>query len=431
LILLAVFLFLLSGVLQTFHALNQIPSGPSKKDFFAPSEQHAQVSDIQNGGETNNNHDAFEESYKQIPDWMKQYFRWHQEQRELLRKENSEAVSSMRFLLMECWSWNSVCGGTADRLRSIPFMIMVAHRTQRLLLIKWSRPAELEEFLLPPRGGLDWRVPSWLIPHLANRSSYHAATRIERLVTIASLQNETVITTRLQSHDHGSAYYNDHRQQDEPILRDVYKHIWNVVFTPVPRIVALIQEQLQALHLMPGEYAAAHVRALYLEVDRKPEQLQSWAENAVNCASMLRPGGPIFFASDSYYATEMALKYGKTKGLNTVVARSHNNNNAKPLHLDKTERNSQVKASDFYDTFVDLYLLGMSRCLTYNIGGYGKWGLLLGYNSSCGMRHQKGYGFKRDGLAACHWESTAAGFGATHQQKNSIQLESLFTVPMD
>jgi hypothetical protein len=372
-----------------------------------------------------------------IPQWMKEYFKWHKEQRYLLRGDNLQAAPSMRFLLMECWPWNPICGGTADRLRSIPFMILVAHQTERLLLIKWGRPAELEEFLLPPKGGLDWRVPPWLLPRLANQSRFHAATRVEKLVQIASMTNETVITTRLQSHDHGAEYYNAHRrrQQDdeeteEPLLRDVYRSVWQKVFTPTTPIAKLIQQQLKSLHLMPGEYAATHVRALYLEVARKPEQLQRFAENAVNCASMLRPGGPIYFASDSKYATQMALAYGKTIGSHVVVARTTGSlsNNKEPLHLDKTNGSSN-EPSDFYDTFVDLYLLGMSRCLTYNIGGFGKWGLLLGYNSSCGMRHQTGYGFKKDGLAKCHWEVAPIQATETGGFRNNVQAPPLLLPP--
>lgn len=388
-----------------------------------------------------------------LPSWIQEYFQWHKQQRALLQEENKKALSSTRFLLMECWNWNSVCGGTADRLRSVPFMLLVAHRTQRLLLIHWERPFPLEEFLLPPQDGLDWRVPSWLIPHLANQSNFHAATHVDKLIQIASLKNETVITTRLQSHDHGAEYYNTHRRipHKEPMLRDVYQQIWSMIFTPTPHIAALIKDELKSLGLIPGEYAAAHVRALYLEVDRKPDQLRLWAENAVNCASMLRPGGPIYFASDSTYATQMAVTYGKTiaaqqkdlssEGINmgSVVVARNLGTSPGPLHLDKPFDNSQtiLQPSDFYDTFVDLYLLGMSRCLTYNIGGYGKWGLLLGYNSSCGMRHQKGYGFKRDGLAKCHWEAGRGMLQQTTTRKQDFDVDvgmidlPLLPPPMD
>jgi hypothetical protein len=36
-----------------------------------------------------------------------------------------------------------------------------------------------------------------------------------------------------------------------------------------------------------------------------------------------------------------------------------------------------------------LYLLANSRCVTHGIGGYGKWGSLLSYNSSCSKRHHR------------------------------------------
>jgi hypothetical protein len=56
------------------------------------------------------------------------------------------------------------CGGTADRLKPFLFLLREAHVTKRILLIYWTRPAKLEEFLVPPRGGLDWRAPTWLQP---------------------------------------------------------------------------------------------------------------------------------------------------------------------------------------------------------------------------------------------------------------------------
>ena len=56
------------------------------------------------------------------------------------------------------------CGGTADRLKPFLYQLREAYERQRVLLIYWTKPARLEEFLLPPKGGIDWRVPTWLEP---------------------------------------------------------------------------------------------------------------------------------------------------------------------------------------------------------------------------------------------------------------------------
>ena len=43
-------------------------------------------------------------------------------------------------------------------MKAMPFYIMVANLTQRVLLIHWTKPTELKHFLIPPTEGLDWKV---------------------------------------------------------------------------------------------------------------------------------------------------------------------------------------------------------------------------------------------------------------------------------
>jgi hypothetical protein len=82
-----------------------------------------------------------------LPKWMKDYFNWHQDQlANHLKKENWQ---SHRYLVIRCLE-SEVCGGASDRLSSIPKYIRVASKSKRLLFIKWTRPAPLEEFLIPP-----------------------------------------------------------------------------------------------------------------------------------------------------------------------------------------------------------------------------------------------------------------------------------------
>jgi hypothetical protein len=97
---------------------------------------------------------------KKLPLWMKKYFLWHREQRQICL--NPQDWKSCKYLIMECLEKHTQCGGTSDRLKPLPTMLRMAASTDRLLLIHWNRPAKLEEFLLPPKGGLDWRVPDWL-----------------------------------------------------------------------------------------------------------------------------------------------------------------------------------------------------------------------------------------------------------------------------
>lgn len=121
------------------------------------------------------------------------------------------------------------------------------------------------------------------------------------------------------------------------------------------------------------------------------DKIQSTAMNAVECASELRPGGPIYFASDSQFAIQSVKRYAQQYKRPVVII-----DNDEPLHLDKA---NSTTAADYYSVFVDLYLLGMGRCASVGMGGFGRYGLLLSYNASCWNRHS--YNKQR---LDCHWK---------------------------
>ena len=87
------------------------------------------------------------------------YFAWHAEERKRLNQKNWR---SYKYLVVRCLAIDEKCGGAADRLQSVPLAILFASLSGRFLLIHWERPCSLEEFFVPPKGGLDWRMPSWL-----------------------------------------------------------------------------------------------------------------------------------------------------------------------------------------------------------------------------------------------------------------------------
>ena len=76
-----------------------------------------------------------------------------------------------------------------------------------------------------------------------------------------------------------------------------------------------------------------------------------------------------------------------------------------PIHLDrgrdflrKSDDWKGRPASDFYDVFVDLFLLANSRCIAYGIGGFGSWASLLGGIGNCSISHHEVVCSWRDGL---------------------------------
>ena len=387
--------------------------------------------------------------YERIPNWMKVYFDWHEAQRQ--KYLNPKDWQSMDYLVMQCLKGAQKCGGTSDRLKPTPTLLRIAQMTNRFLLIQWSRPSKLEDFLLPPKGGIDWRVPDWLGksvcyysrdgdnviseivvcfrgshcqltgPELAERGVW--TTPGDELREFANGE-EMVVRSRYQSFNGGSEWYNENLYPGEVDFDHLYHDVWKIFFTPSPPVATRIQRELENLGLMPGEYASAHVRALYAIAARPVKSIERWTKNGLNCASQLRPGKPIFLASDSDYAAEVALEYGRKRNASIVV---HQSNPNPPLHLDKTNDTAPRPPSDYYDTFIDLYLLALGGCVFHNKGGFGSWGLLIGGNVSCVYRqkHSKVKGIDNP----CNWTAPTG----IPPKTASAQAEeiSLFLEPMD
>jgi hypothetical protein len=189
-----------------------------------------------------------------------------------------------------------------------------------------------------------------------------------------------ILRTRFQAFHSGSEWYNQQVQPGEATFEEVFHDLWRITFTPAPTVRSIIQSELQRMDLFPGHYTSIHLRAFYATPHRPAEVLMKWSENAIRCASNLNPHiKSYFFTSDSDDARAFAMTYRHDLHVGT---RTPNPN--PPLHLDKASANGQNRpVSDFYDTFVDLYLLATGNCVTYNVGGFGKWALLISKNSSC------------------------------------------------
>jgi hypothetical protein len=310
-----------------------------------------------------------------IPDWLRRYFEWHKAKTSSL---SEKTWKQSNYLVMECLEYHERCGGLSDRLRPIPTLLLIAAQSERLLFIRWTRPFPLEEFLIPTSDGIDWRVPSWLTPHLEGQDNYGTLTTI----IDNSKKQRRVLRTKYQSHTYGTEYYNNNIESGSVTFEEGYHHIFNALFKPSPLLAQELESSMKSLGLVPGEYAAAHFRALYGRTYRPYNETIRVAVNGVNCASALKPGGKVFFAADNKVAIDYVREYASREKL-PIVSLSHQD---EPLHLDKASNWSQRVPSDYYPTFIDLYLLGQSKCLAYSNGGFGTFGLLLSFNYSCSVR---------------------------------------------
>lgn len=335
-----------------------------------------------------------------LPLWIQEYFDWAVEQQQNLTEANWQ---SQNYVVMQCLTSDAHCGGTSDRLKPIPLVILMAMRSKRLFYIRWTRPCPLEEFLLPPDHGYNWTMPAWLVPHMDDKSVRSFAKANNRgFIEDAKKTSLKVLRARLQTFDGGSIYFNEELNHTGVSYESIYHDLFRILFQPSPPLQAIIDAELKSVGLTPNEYATAHYRAFYGKRMPDEAKIRSTAINAVECASELRPGGPIYFASDSMYAIESIQNYAREHNRSVVTSQ-----NDEPLHLDKA---NSTNAADYYSVFVDLFLLGMGNCGSVGMGGFGRYGLLLSYNASCWNRHS----YNRQSMD-CHWKDAVVDDSAAIQ----------------
>ena len=332
--------------------------------------------------------EVFWEPIPEFPDWLNEYFAWHRETRVKLNEDNWR---NYRYLVLRCLETDPKCGGASDRLQSFLLGLLFGSLGERLVFIHWERPAPLEEFLIPREGSIDWRLPDWLDERFDYEKARVLVTTSFKPVT----SNSLLVTMRHQQF--WPEFYDERKQENERSYEEIFHDAWVSVFKPSLPVEALTEKAMRDIGIEPGKYVSVHVRAKYF---RDKTNNYEMIQNSIHCASQMRPGWPIFFASDSAKVTETAIEYGKYVG-GTVVARK---NAKEPLHLDRgaeflnhgklTRRRgfagyTDHAASSYYDVFVDMYLLANSQCISFGDGGYGRLGSMLSFNRTCSMDYTK------------------------------------------
>lgn len=367
-----------------------------------------------------------------MPRWMKEYFAWHAQQRAALTADNWNN-GTFTFFIVRCIHDDTKCGGTADRLKPLPFYMLVAHAMKRILLFWWEKPAPLELFLQPPAvDGLDWRLPEYIIQAAGQtrqlRSSVphmHGGAPLQRVLGYkepdeehpmghlgkpAKRTSQILITTKFQSHGHGAYEYNHlrkqysyfhqkynrtlqplnvatHEDEVEPTYEQVFRHVWYSTFVPVPAIQQRMATEMTNLGLRRNAFQAIHIRSRYANT-MGPAKLRNLCANAVHCIFQANPvlaaTKPIYVSADHESALWTVLHYSHHDlGLTHVTARNapywlslpnetafaaaQQAANTPLLHLDRGTNHlarkpaewtaHQFQAEDYYDTFVDLYIL--------------------------------------------------------------------------
>ena len=335
------------------------------------------------------------ETAKWIPEWAKDYFAWH---RQSTRHRTRTNWKEYKYLVMTCFE-GQICGNVAHRLRPIAGMIRLAYDTNRVLLIHWDSPDPLEKYLEPPAKGhgMDWRVPDYMLAEVREAGTkQQQQTNIQQIVNTAADQDRIFVTTRYNDDLFAEPYYNDKLADNEVPVDKVFRDFWNVVFKPTFQLKERITEELEVDNgLKPGQYATVHI-----EYEQKPQtedekkKLRDKVENAMNCMSHLRPGGPFLVAAQNHEIAQEAVDYGEQHNVTIVAAQIAHDTSELP--------------EDLFNSFVEIYFMANTRCVAYGRNGYGQLGYMLGFNHDCRVK------YSGERAEKCEWQDAPTHDRAVH-----------------
>ena len=237
------------------------------------------------------------------------------------KKKDDENSDKIKYVVLLCLPHHTLCGGLSDRLRPLPFYLMVAHYTKRILCIYWEKPFGLEEFLQPiPEIGIDWRCPyhvreAYYLQDNNHKNSQQKEKMLlenenpnvglypfgyckKNTIPYASCVEEDIIKLRDSQHMYATLDLYTHSNDcintanllaqrhsyggetniasdsnnNETFMMPEIKHwqypemiadIFRVMFEPVPELARRINDTMTQLDLVENEFVTSHVRARY------------------------------------------------------------------------------------------------------------------------------------------------------------------------
>jgi len=354
-----------------------------------------------------------------------------------------------KFLVLTCHKYKKTkyekCGGFTDRLFLLPYYIWLAHKTGRRLLIKYSKPFPLEEYLVPPDGGFDWRLPTKFVQNewdqYANRSwtEYKNQRRAQwhKLIELPEHNNTRFIFTNANlAIPKVGKFFTTQTGEDLDIL---WPGIFRRMFSLSMPLSNSINKFAKINGLVPGEYAAAHVRARFpvgvgsikmnthksehsginMDDNITASVVKIIADNSIKCAVKAMPGTKhVYFASDSSKVNKYLMDespfwapHQNKSHINssTSFINNYNPNTTLVMRPGYTEYANHLenlpseksKVSDYNSMFFDLWIMAHSKCLAQGLGGFGHFGSVLsGNHLSCRVRHRN-YGNNGATLPSC------------------------------
>jgi len=321
---------------------------------------------------------AVKQAMKGIPDWLKEYIVWHSDQRKKLHDP------STKFLTVTCYK-DHKCAGVSDRIRPMPYYLLLAYKLQRVLFIKWQK-FELEDFLLPPAGGIDWRLP--------------------KHISIGEFRNYEIERNYYNIWDYNDTFVKNTKHLTIGWVPDVYPQfqkeyfstkegtdgsysdVMDILFEPSPPIADAIKQTMRKLDLVPKQYSVVHYRAPDLTAyheemgslsKRIPgESIKKVINNAISCAVHISNIKKVYFTSSDTDYVEYVLE--RSPFANNPSVDIKGTTGFFRYHSDKPEHSYDWEANDpsvLYPVFVDLWMMKNSKCVAFTKLGFGRLGSRL------------------------------------------------------
>lgn len=341
---------------------------------------------------------------------MKEYFDWHRVQTTTMTPTNWYH-EKRKYLIIRCLRGQR-CGGLSDRIKPMPVFVALAAHTRRILMIRWTKPAPLEEFLVP--NEINWTMPAYFVPVMNDPNRHKNLTGyMLKASNIRQAEDIVVVETKMQTQYGGVELYScvtetmlNHTLDrttttykhcnmgvgapwlwSADLYRAVYHDVFRIIFRPHPNVQTLIDEKMAGSGLIPGQFIGAHYRSNYnlcTEERIGTHTIQHAAQTQALCAAKMKleKNYPVYFASDSSTATQAVRNNNTTYYYDTTnttpISIITSPEETSPLHLEK-----EGAIEDYYSTFVDLLVMGQSICQLYGQGGFGSLASFLSYNASC------------------------------------------------
>ena len=329
-----------------------------------------------------------------LPQWLISYLEWHNTVR------SDPAVFAQAHVLIV----DAGVGGLGDRLKHLPYYMLLASKHSRVLLIHWNKDCGIEEFFQP--NVIDWRTP----PHLLDSAirlnkggrdfwkDYEHQFIDDKQLEVNKSHRVLQVFGNHLSLTKGQPQVPQASNND----RRVFKHIFQSLFKlsdPVQELLLSTKKEIG----LGNDYVGVHLRARYPGISKVldtaggqidlngitnvtpqvKQEILKLSSHAIQCtrAAAGDKDAQVYFASDTVLAMKLQHEQDdRVVHLKTDQERVH-------FGASRAASSKGPQCSQYYPAIVDLWLLSQAKCIGFGVGGYGALATMMS-DFECWIIHQ-------------------------------------------